>query len=78
MATLRIPAAVKSASRDSTRVRGPWSINTYVDQGKLRKRFGTTLDTSGSSPGQGVLIYGTTKVRICNDTLYVGGSSFAL
>jgi hypothetical protein len=78
VAALRIAAAVVAASRDSSRARGPWAVNTYVDQGRLRKRFGTALDTSGSSPGQGVLIYGTTKVRVCNDTLYVGGSSFAL
>ena len=48
-------------------------VNVFHDSGRIRKRFGLTLDTSGASPGQGLLIYGTSKVSIRNDTLYVGG-----
>lgn len=50
----------------------------WIEGSRVRKRFGLTLDTAGASPGQGLLIYGTAKVSIRNDTLYVDGTSFAL
>lgn len=76
--SLRLSLVTDNTSRDSTRVKGSWGINVFHDSGRVRKRFGLLLDTSGESPGQGVLIYGTANVRISNDTLYIGLTSFAL
>lgn len=75
---LRLSLITANTSRDSTRLKGSWGINVFQDSGRIRKRFGLVLDTSGSSPGQGLLIYGTSKVSIRNDILYVGGTSFSL
>lgn len=75
---LRLSLVTDNTSRDGTRAKGSWGVNVFHDSGRIRKRFGLTLDTSGASPGQGLLIYGTSKVSIRNDTLYVGGTSFAL
>lgn len=76
--SLRLSLITANTSRDSTRLKGSWGINVFQDSGRIRKRFGLVLDTSGSSPGQGLLIYGTSKVSIRNDILYVGGTSFSL
>jgi len=75
---LRLSLVTANTSRDGTRLKGSWGVNVFQDSGRIRKRFGIVLDTSGASPGQGLLIYGTSKVSIRNDTLYVGGTSFAL
>lgn len=75
---IRLSLIIANSSRDSTRLKGSWGVNVFQDSGRIRKRFGLVLDTSGSSPGQGLLIYGTSKVSIRNDILYVGGTSFSL
>jgi len=74
----RVQLAFNNATRNSGRAKGPWGVNVLVDGPRVRKRFGLTAHTSGTSPGQGLLMYGTTAVSIRNDVLYVGASSFAL
>jgi len=76
--TNRVPLASANTTRNSTRTRGQWAVNIFVDGSKAKKRFGLVDHTTGASPGQGLFIYGTTAVSIRNDTLYVGGTSFAL
>ena len=75
---VRTPLIFQSVTRDATRTKGSWLTNMWIEGFRVRKRFGLTLDTAGASPGQGLLIYGTSKVSIRNDTLYVDGVSFAL
>ncbi len=78
MEASRVQLAFSNATRNSGRVKGPWGVNVLVDGPRIRKRFGLTAHTSGTSPGQGLLMYGTTAVSIRNDVLWVGASSFAL
>jgi len=75
---VRTPLIFQSVTRDAARAKGSWLTNMWIEGSRVRKRFGLTLDTAGASPGQGLLIYGTAKVSIRNDTLYVDGTSFAL
>lgn len=75
---IRLSLVTENTSRDGVRSKGSWGVNVFHDSGRIRKRFGLTLDTSGVAPGQGLLIYGTSKVSIRNDTLYVGLTSFVL
>ncbi len=75
---VRTPLIFQSVTRDAARAKGSWLTNMWIEGSRVRKRFGLTLDTAGTSPGQGLLIYGTAKVSIRNDTLYVDGTSFAL
>jgi len=74
----RIQLASSNTTRNSTRTKGQWGVNILVDGPRVKKRFGLIDHTSGTSPGQGLLMYGTVAVSIRNDTLYVGASSFAL
>jgi len=75
---LRLSLSIDNTSRDGTRAKGSWGVNIFQDSGRIRKRFGLTLDTFGESPGQGILIYGTSSVSVRNDTLYIGRTSFTL
>ena len=75
---VRTPLIFQSVTRDAARTKGSWLTNMWIEGSRVRKRFGLTLDTSGASPGQGLLIYGTAKVSIRNDTLYVDGADFTL
>lgn len=75
---IRLSLVTENTSRDGIRSKGSWGVNVFHDSGRIRKRFGLTLDTDGVAPGQGLLIYGTSKVSIRNDTLYVGRTSFVL
>lgn len=75
---LRLSLVIDNTSRNQTRAKGSWGVNVFQDSGRIRKRFGLTLDTFGESPGQGILIYGPSSVSIRNDTLYVGRTSFTL
>lgn len=74
----RVSLALQNLSRNSSRTKDAWGVNVLIDNGKLYKRTGMTLDTSGTSPGQGLFVYGTSKVSIRNDILYVDASSFSL
>lgn len=78
MEASRVQLAFNNATRNSGRAKGPWGVNVLVDGPRIRKRFGLVDHTSGTAPGQGLLMYGTTAVSIRNDVLYVGASSFAL
>lgn len=78
MEASRVQLAFNNATRNSGRVKGPWGVNVLVDGPRVRKRFGLTAHTSGTSPGQGLLMYGAVVVSIRNDVLWVGASSFAL
>ncbi len=75
---VRTPLIFQSVTRDAARTKGSWLTNMWIEGSRVRKRFGLTLDTAGASPGQGLLIYGTAKVSIRNDTLYVDGADFTL
>lgn len=75
---VRTPLIFQSVTRDATRTKGSWLTNMWVEGSRVRKRFGLTLDTAGASPGQGLLIYGTAKISIRNDMLYVDGADFTL
>lgn len=75
---LRLSLVLDNTSRNQTRAKGSWGVNVFQDSGRIRKRFGLTLDTFGESPGQGILIYGPSSVSIRNDTLYVDRTSFTL
>lgn len=75
---VRTPLIFQSVTRDAARTKGSWLTNMWIEGSRVRKRFGLTLDTTGASPGQGLLIYGTAKVSIRNDTLYVDGADFTL
>jgi len=75
---LRLSLVIDNTSRNQTRSKGSWGVNVFHDSGRIRKRFGLTLDTFGESPGQGILIYGPSSVSIRNDTLYVDRTSFTL
>lgn len=74
----RVSLALPNLSRNSSRTRDAWGVNVFIDNGKLYKRTGMILDTSGTFPGQGLFVYGTSKVSIRNDVLYVDASSFSL
>ena len=74
----RFPLAVSSASRDYLRDKGSWGVNGFTEIGRMIKRPGYSLHTSGSSPGQGIFNYSGSVVRVNNDVLWVGGSSWAL
>ncbi len=76
--SIRLSLVTDNTSRNHTRAKGSWGVNVFHDSGRIRKRFGLTYDISGVAPGQGLLIYGTFKVSIRNDTLYVGLTSFVL
>lgn len=78
MEASRVQLAFNNATRNSGRAKGPWGVNVLVDGPRVRKRFGLTAHTSGTSPGQGLLMYGAVVVSIRNDVLWVGASSFAL
>ena len=75
---LRLSLSIDNTSRDGTRAKGSWGVNIFQDSGRIRKRFGVVLDIPGVTPGQGIFIYGTSKVSIQNDVLYIGHTSFVL
>ena len=78
MEASRVQLAFNNATRNSGRAKGPWGVNVLVDGPWIRKRFGLVDHTSGTAPGQGLLMSGTVAVSIRNDVLWVGASSFAL
>ncbi len=46
---LRLSLVTANTSRDGTRAKGSWGVNVFHDSGRIRKRFGLTLDTSGAA-----------------------------
>lgn len=78
MPSTRLQLIPSNITRNSGRGKDSWGVNVVIEGSLARKRFGLVNHTTGTAPGQGLLLYGTVVVSIRNDVLYVGASSFSL
>lgn len=78
MEPIRQSIQVLSQTRDYSRAKGPWAINTFADGKRMMKRFGLSAPTAGTTPGQGLFNWDSNIVNVQNDVLKVGASSYVL
>ena len=70
--------SVPFETRDALRVKDGWAANVFQDKERAVKRPGFSLTTAGAAPGQGIFNWTGSVVRVHNDVLKVGASSYTL
>lgn len=78
MEPVRQSLQVLSQTRDYSRLKGPWAVNTFADGKRMMKRPGNSLNYDGASPGQGLFNWTAQLVSVQNDILRVGVTIYAL
>lgn len=79
---MREPLVVTNETRNDGRDTDSWGTNCLVEAVYEKvyavKRFGLSAPTAGASPGQGLFSWNSSIVKVQNDVLKVGASSYTL
>lgn len=67
-----------TSSRDATKDKGGWGTNIFLELPRVVKRPGMALNSTRTSPGQGLWNYSAALVSVSNDVLKVGANTFTL